>query len=440
MGRPCEEYLASLSLNIELVLFCIVNSIIFFAAITENLVVLYTIVGKPRLHTPAYCLNAALNLSDLLTVLLGGCSYVPTIALGRIAECDIRNIKPAVPIVIQGTFALTTSLLLCLITRDRYLCIQRSKAMTPHTTMKKNILLALACFLISVALSSLVLLEFKVSWFSAREIYSGLLSTAFVVIVIYYQKLRKLVKEHEKSIHSHNVAIHMDSIHTGSQLHRQHSGQGTGHQEEGPQQLCQDGSQEANHRDTGPQQQHRDVGQETSHKHTGYQETHQDSGQEVDYREACTPKFYQIGGHGGSHQDIGQQTKHQNTSPQLHHQSTIPERNHRNTEKQKGTPSRRRSSINSSIIMLVGSFAFAYSPFAIVFTIHTINERVFGKTDSRVSHAFVWANSFGYLNAVIDPLIYAFRCDPIGKELRKFICSARRKMFGTMIEPHSETV
>ena len=438
MGRPCEEYFAYLSSNIELVLFCIVNSIIFFAAITENLVVLYTIVGKPRLHTPAYCLNAALALSDLLIILLGGCFYVPTIALGRIAECDIGHIKPAV-IVIHGTFTITTSLLLCLITRDRYLCIQRSKATTPHTTMKKNILLALACFLIAVVLSSLVLLELKVSWFSARELYSGLLSAAFVVIVIYYQKLRKLVKEHEKSIHPHNVAIHMNGIHNGSQLHPQHSGQGTSHQEAGPQKLCQNGSQQANHGDTGPQQQHRDVGQETSHQHTGHRETHQDSGQEADHQEACTRKFHQNGGNGANHQDLGQQTSHQNTSPQLRHQCIIAERNHRNTEEQNGILSRRRSSINSSIIMLVGSFACAYFPFAIVFTIQTINERVFQTMDPGASHAFVWANTFGYLNAVIDPMIYAFRCDPIGKELRKFIYGVRRTLFRLPVEPYSET-
>eukprot|EP00112_Aurelia_sp_Birch-Aquarium-sp1_P025133 Seg821.16 transcript_id=Seg821.16/GoldUCD/mRNA.D3Y31 product="Dopamine D2 receptor" protein_id=Seg821.16/GoldUCD/D3Y31 len=389
MGHPCKEYFAHLSSNIELVLYCIVNSIILLTAITENLVVLYTIVRKPRLHTPAYCLNAALALSDLLIVLLGGCSYVPIIAIGRIKECDIRHIKPAI-IVIHGTFTITTSLLLCLITRDRYHCIQSSKTTTPHTSMKKNILLALACFLISLALSSLVLLEFKVSWFSARELYSSLFSMAFVVIAIYYQKLRKLVKDHEKSIRSSNCAIQMNSKDTG------------------PQQ----GGHGYNHQDTGPQQHHRDTGQETSHQNTGRQEDRQDSGQEANHREA---------------------------GPQLRDQSTGQEGNHRDTEKQKRNSPRRRSSINSSIIMLVGSFAVAYFPFAIVFTMHTINERVFQKLDPRVSHAFVWANTFGYLNAVIDPMIYAFRCDPIGKELRKFIYGVRRTLFRSPVEPNSET-
>ena len=334
---------------------------------------------------------------------------MPIIAFSRVEVCGF---KPAV-IVIHGTFTITTALLLCLITRDRYLCIQSSRAATQHATKRKNILLALMCFLVSLVLSSAVLLEFLVSWFSARELYSGLFSMAFVVIAIYYQKLRKLVKEHERSFCSSNGEV-KDQANASIQMN---------HVETGPQR---------NHRDTNQQPNHLYRNQDTNKRNMGLEICHQDTGKDIVQRDS---------GHSGQRREqVCQGMNHLDTDPKQNRQERAQRRNHRETDRRKGASSRRRSSINSSIIMLIGSFAFAYFPFAIVFTIHTINERVFGKTDSRVSHAFVWANSFGYLNAVIDPLIYAFRCDPIGKELRKFIYSARRKMFGTMIEPHSETV
>eukprot|EP00112_Aurelia_sp_Birch-Aquarium-sp1_P025134 Seg821.17 transcript_id=Seg821.17/GoldUCD/mRNA.D3Y31 product="alpha-2 adrenergic receptor" protein_id=Seg821.17/GoldUCD/D3Y31 len=444
---------------------------IIFTAVTENTIVLYTIISKSRLHRPAYCLNAALALSDLLIVLLGGCSYVPIIAFGRIEVCGL---KPAI-IVIHGTFTITTSLLLCLITRDRYLCIQSSRAATPHATKRKNILLALLCFLVSLVLSSAVLLEFWVSWFSARELYSGLFSMAFMVIAIYYQKLRKLVKEHENCIRSSkcdakdhtNASIQMNHPETcPQQSHRDTSqqpnlpdrSQETNIQNTSHERCHQDTTNDCGQRNPAQKQQHEDLDQEMNHldmdskqsrQERAHTRSHQDTGKGCGQRNPGLEQQHDNVGQEMSHldmdskqsrQDRAKIRNHQNASPQLHHQNTSPERNHRDTDKQKAASSRRRSSINSSIIMLVASFAFAYFPFAIVFTIHTINERVFGKTDLRVSHAFVWANSFGYLNAVIDPLIYAFRCDPIGKELRKFVYSARRKMFGTLIEPHSETV
>ena len=333
---------------------------------------------------------------------------MPIIASGHIEVCGF---KPAV-IVIHGTFTITTALLLCLITRDRYLCIQSSRAATPHATKRKNILLGLMCFLVSLVLSSAVLLEFWISWFSARELYSGLFSMAFVVIAIYYQKLRKLVKEHERSIHSSNGGAKDQA----------------------------DASIQMNHVDTDPQRNRSDTNQQPNHLRRSQDTNKQNTGHEICHQDTGNDIVQQDSGQKQWREDVCQGMKYLDVDPKQNRKERAQKRNHRETEKQKGASSSRRSSINSSIIMLVGSFAFAYFPFAIVFTIHTINDRVFGKTDSRVSHAFVWANSFGYMNAVIDPLIYAFRCDPIGKELRRFIYSARRKMFGTIIEPHSETV
>ena len=319
MTNPCAEYFTYFSSKIELIIFCLLNGIIIFIAIIENVVLIYVIKTKPILHTPTYCLNAALAASDLLITLLGGCWYVTLNAIGRAVICDMKIAS----VIAHGTFTTTTALILCLITRDRYFCIKNSTNNTPHTTNKKNILRALACFLISLLTSLSVIIELQYHAFNAREAFAVTFFMAFVVMAIYYQRLRKLIKDH-------------------------------------------------------PQFQEDRLGREQGRNHPGI-------------------------------------------NLQRHRQS-------------KGF-----ASVNASIIMLVGSFAFAYLPFITLFAMHTINERVFRIWDPKVSHAFVWANSFGYLNTVIDPIIYAFRCDPIGKELRKFIYKAKRRLFRARIQPNQET-
>ena len=318
MSNPCTEYFTYFTSKIELIIFCLLNGIIIFIAITENVVLIYAIITKPILHTPTYCLNAVLAASDLLITLLGGCWYVTLNAMGRVELCDMK----VASVIVHATFTTTTALILCLITRDRYFCIKNSTTNTPHTTNKKNILRASACFLISLLTSLSVIIEMKFHAFNARDVFAVTFLITFAVIAIYYQRLRKLIKDHP-------------------QFQEDRLGRGQG-------------------------------------------------------------------------------------------------RNHPDTSLQRNRQSKRFASVNASIIMLVGSFAFAYLPFNMLFAMHTINERVFHKWDPKLSHAFVWANSFGYLNAVVDPIIYAFRCDPIGKELRKFIYKARWRLFCARIQSNQE--
>ena len=319
MGYPCKEYYNPITSKIEMTFYCVLTSLVIIPGVIENIVVIYTIISKPRLHTPAYCLNAALATSDLLIAMVGGTFYVLIIALGGSGNCLLKTGF----VFVHATLSITTSLLLAVITRDRYLAFKNSPSMTQHATVKKNILLALVCFLVSISLALAVFIELEYSVFSARELYSAVFFTAFIVIAIYYQNLRKLVKEHTKA-----------------QLAR-----------------------------------------ET----TGLSFVEPDS------------------------------------------------------KWQRSRRSKKFASVNASIIMLVGSYAFAYFPFAILFVMHTINQRIFNKLDTGVSHAFVWANTFGYLNAVIDPLIYAFRCDPIGKELRRVFYRVKGRLYHSQVGLESQT-
>eukprot|EP00112_Aurelia_sp_Birch-Aquarium-sp1_P012525 Seg2632.4 transcript_id=Seg2632.4/GoldUCD/mRNA.D3Y31 product="Melanocyte-stimulating hormone receptor" protein_id=Seg2632.4/GoldUCD/D3Y31 len=321
MGYPCKEYYHPITSKIEMIFYCVVTSLVIIPGVLENAVVVYTIISKPRLHTPAYCLNAALAISDLSISFIGGSCYLLVIAMGG-SEGGHCVLKTGF-LFVHGTLSITTALLLVVITRDRYLSFKNITSKKQHATVKKNIVVALACFFVSMMLVSTLFIELYYSVFSGREIFAALLFTAFVVIAIYYQKLRKLVKKHAKV----QLAREETFLTTISQP---------------------------------------------------------------------------------------------------------------DTKQQRDRRSKRFASVNASIVMLVGSYAFAYLPFAILFAVHTVNQRIFNRVDEEVSHAFVWANSFGYLNAVVDPLIYAFRCDPIGKELRKVLYRVKRSVYQPQVGPQSE--
>ncbi len=50
--------------------------------------------------------------------------------------------------------------------------------------------------------------------------------------------------------------------------------------------------------------------------------------------------------------------------------------------------------------------------------------------------AFVWAVTLAYFNGAINPFIYAYRYDDIGRELRVFVLNMKRKVIpGSHVEP-----
>ena len=76
--------------------------------------------------------------------------------------------------------------------------------------------------------------------------------------------------------------------------------------------------------------------------------------------------------------------------------------------------------LNRSIFMLILSYAVAYFPVTIIFMIQIVLHRM-NIPPNHTATAFIWCTTFGYLNALLDPLIYAYRSDAIGRELRKVI-------------------
>lgn len=93
-----------------------------------------------------------------------------------------------------------------------------------------------------------------------------------------------------------------------------------------------------------------------------------------------------------------------------------------------------RSNLNISIAMLVVSYAVSYFPATIIFMVQIFSYRMHAKPNKIGAVAFVWCSTFGYINAMLDPIIYAYRSDAIGRELRQVFSSPFASFFILPIE------
>ena len=83
--------------------------------------------------------------------------------------------------------------------------------------------------------------------------------------------------------------------------------------------------------------------------------------------------------------------------------------------------------VNKSIFSVIILFFVSWTPviiLMIIFTVYNIrNEPI--ADEYRV--AFGWASTVSYLNGALNPIIYAYRCDAIGREIRKIAAKIARK-------------
>ena len=83
--------------------------------------------------------------------------------------------------------------------------------------------------------------------------------------------------------------------------------------------------------------------------------------------------------------------------------------------------------VNKSIFSVIILFFVSWTPVIIlmfIFTVHNIrNEPI--ADGYRV--AFVCASTVSYFNGALNPIIYAYRCDSIGREIRKILAKIARR-------------
>ena len=77
------------------------------------------------------------------------------------------------------------------------------------------------------------------------------------------------------------------------------------------------------------------------------------------------------------------------------------------------------SSLNKSIFLLIASFILAYSPASSTSIARNILYRLSIPPSKVIMNAIVWCTTFSFSNSLMDPLIYAYRSDLMGRELRR---------------------
>ena len=79
------------------------------------------------------------------------------------------------------------------------------------------------------------------------------------------------------------------------------------------------------------------------------------------------------------------------------------------------------SNVNKSIFLLIASYIVAFFPGAVTGSIRNVSYRLNVQPPKDVIFATVWSATFSLSNSVMDPLIYTYRSDVMGRELRKVL-------------------
>ena len=82
-----------------------------------------------------------------------------------------------------------------------------------------------------------------------------------------------------------------------------------------------------------------------------------------------------------------------------------------------------QSNLNKSILLLIASYVLAYFPASVVSSIRNQSYKAHFPRREGTATAMVWSMMFSFSNSVMDPLIYTFRSDAIGRELRRVCLS-----------------
>ncbi len=86
-------------------------------------------------------------------------------------------------------------------------------------------------------------------------------------------------------------------------------------------------------------------------------------------------------------------------------------------------------SVNRSIIAVIMAYSLAWLPFLMLMVVSGVYNSQDRDRPPWFKTAFVWAVTMAYLNGAINPFIYAYRCDDIGRDIRAFVLSMKTKVF-----------
>ena len=202
MGTLCEDLFTNFSSLKKKVLYLCLSLVIITVSTILNGTVLYIIKKKRRLHQPSFYLIAALSFSDLCVGLFGGTCFMLANVVEKSSKCYLESAA----FFITTFFTANTTLLLCVITYDRYSCIANVKSLGMHTNKRKVKIQIIVCFVIS-SLTAMTHILDRCYITIALKLLTLLIVTCFIFIGIYCWRLRKALSNYyKKKQHFKNLA------------------------------------------------------------------------------------------------------------------------------------------------------------------------------------------------------------------------------------------
>ena len=174
------------------VFFVLINTTIMMTSVLGNGIVMFVIITRQRLHKATYYLIFSLALSDFIIAIFGQSAYTIDVAFKKSILC----IEDKIVVFLHGTSCSTSVMLMCMISRDRWLHVAKALRYNEFTSNKKVILISVACFFISICLALPFCFEGKYMKFLGIFVFTVISIICFMAICIMNVKVHRLVKSH----------------------------------------------------------------------------------------------------------------------------------------------------------------------------------------------------------------------------------------------------
>ena len=91
------------------------------------------------------------------------------------------------------------------------------------------------------------------------------------------------------------------------------------------------------------------------------------------------------------------------------------------TQKFRSDRVRIEKTVNRSIFAVVIIYSLSWFPIIVLMMVYTVYNFCDQEVPERLQFAFIWSSTTSYCNGAINPFIYAYRCDAIGREIKRFV-------------------
>ncbi len=161
-------------------------------SVLGNGIVMFVIITRQRLHQATYYLIFSLALSDFIIAIFGQSAYTIDVAFKKSILC----IEDKIVVFLNGTSCSTSVMLMCMISRDRWLHVAKGLRYNDYTSNKQVLIIQVACWLIGLTIALLFSLEVKFMRLLSIFCFVVIVITCYIAICIMNVKIHRLVKSH----------------------------------------------------------------------------------------------------------------------------------------------------------------------------------------------------------------------------------------------------